>query len=148
MRRVRLALFTRGRFSGVAGRRMRSLREHPACASARSAGVLELRQLLQRLLGGSRQLDLAAGFIEHEALIGDGHHAAAEVEKASDLEHREENPIASDDDVLDRADLFVLIVHDAAADQLARAIAFGNGVHVDNYELYTLRKYRQGGRGG
>ncbi len=32
---------------------------------------------------------------------------AAEMEKASDLEHREENPIASDDDVVDCADLFV-----------------------------------------
>jgi hypothetical protein len=64
---------------------------------------------------------------------------AAEMEKASDLEHREENSIASDNDVLDCADLLVLIVHDAAADQLARAITIGNGVHVDNYELYTLR---------
>jgi hypothetical protein len=27
------------------------------------------------------------------------------MEKASDLEYREEDPIASDDDVLDRADL-------------------------------------------
>src|ERR1700730_4731674 len=148
MRRVRLALFTRGRFSGVAGRRMRSLREHPACASARSAGVLELRQLLQRLLGGSRQLDLASRFVEHEALIRDSHPVAAEMEKASDLEHREENPIASDDDVLDRADLFVLIVHDTAPNQLTGAITIRNGTDIDNHELDTLRQHRQGGRGG
>src|ERR1700730_16776950 len=114
---------------------------------AASAGVFELRQLLHRFLGGSRQLDLAAGFVEHEALVGYSHHPATEVEKASDLEHREENPIASDDDVLDRADLFVLIVHDGAADQLARAITIGNGVDVDNHELDTLRQYWHGGRG-
>src|SRR6266436_5046465 len=87
---------------------------------------------------GSRQLDLASGFVEHEALIGDSHPMAAEMEKASDLEHREENPIASDDDVLDCADLFVLIVHDAATDQLARAITIGNSMDVDNHELDTL----------
>jgi hypothetical protein len=70
------------------------------------------------------------------------------VEKASHLEHREENPIASDNDVLDRADLFVLIVHDGAADQLARAIPISYGMDIDNHELNTLRQYRQGGRGG
>jgi hypothetical protein len=71
----------------------------------------------------------------------------AEEEKAPDLEHREKNTVASDDDVLDAADPLVLVIHDIAAYQLARAIAFRHGVHVDNDELDTLRQHGQRDRG-
>src|SRR5712671_6707733 len=107
----------------------------PGYTQAGSAGVLELRQILQRFLSRSRQFDLAAGFVENEALKRDGYHMAADVQETSDLQHREKNFVFPDNDVLDSPDLLVLIVDDAAADQLARAIAFRNGVHVDDDEL-------------
>jgi hypothetical protein len=47
----------------------------------------------------------------------------SQAQKAADLEHREENAVPVDDDVVDRADPLVTIVHDGAARQLARTIA-------------------------
>ena len=49
------------------------------------AGVFELRQLFQRFLSRSRQLDLGAVVLENEALKGDRYHAPADVEKSADL---------------------------------------------------------------
>jgi hypothetical protein len=43
--------------------------------------------------------------VEHEALEGDGDKAAAKAEKATDLKHCEQHAVATDDDVIDRADI-------------------------------------------
>jgi hypothetical protein len=69
------------------------------------------------------------------------------VEKTPDLKHREKGFVFSNDDVLDRSDFLVLVVDDAAADQLARAIALGDLMHVNDDELDFLRQYGHRERG-
>jgi hypothetical protein len=78
---------------------------------------------------------------ENEALKRDSYHTPADVEKTPDLKHREKGFVFSNDDVLDRPDFLVLVVDDAAADQLARAIALGDLMHVNDDELDLLRQY-------
>jgi hypothetical protein len=69
------------------------------------------------------------------------------VEKSPDLQDCKENFVLSNDDILYCPDLLVLVIDDAAADQLARAIALRHGVHVDDHEFDALREYGQGQRG-
>src|SRR5512132_2590442 len=111
----------------------------PHAGRALSAAVRELRQLLDLVPACPRQHDLTARVIQNQRLIGDGHQATAQAEKAADLEHREENAVATDDDVIDGADPLVVIINDIAARQLARPVALRDGRHVDNDEFNRLR---------
>src|SRR5512132_1610482 len=111
-------------------------------STARGPGALsrrELRQLLDLVPACPRQHDLTARVIQNQRLIGDGHQATAQAEKAADLEHREENAVATNDDVIDGADPLVVIINDIAARQLARPVALRDGRHVDNDEFNRLR---------
>src|SRR3954447_26495388 len=119
----------------------------PARPDQAALGVLELRQLLELVLGRPRQHDLAAVVLQVQALERDGHEAAAEPEEAADLEHREQDAVAADDDVVDRADLLVLVVDDVAALELAGAVALGDGRHVDHDEV-DRRLRERGSRAG
>jgi hypothetical protein len=100
--------------------------------------VLELLQFLQRLARRSRELNLATGVIQDERLKGNCNEAGAEAQEAADLQNRKEHFVASDNDVVDLADLFILVVGDVGAFQLARAIAARNRFHVDDDELDCL----------
>src|SRR3954447_1309254 len=120
----------------------------PARPGQAASGVLELRQLLELVLGRPRQHDLAAVVLQVQALERDGHEAAAEPEEAADLEDCEQRvPVTADDDVVDRADLLVLVVDDVAALELAGAVALLDGRHIDDDEV-DCRLRERGSRAG
>jgi len=47
----------------------------------------------------------------------------ADAEEPADLQHGEQHALLIDDDVVERSDVFVLVVGDACADQLRPAMA-------------------------
>jgi len=62
-----------------------------------------------------------------------------DAEETTDLEHGEQGTVARNDEVVDGADLLVLLVGDAAARELRRALALRDRTHVDGDEPHRLR---------
>src|SRR5580704_17056628 len=69
---------------------------------------------------------------------------SAHAEEAADLQHREIQLllVLVRDHIIDRSDLFVLVVDDAAADQLAHPIALRHDREVYLDELYACLRQR------
>src|SRR5687768_13316671 len=85
-----------------------------------SAGVLVLRQLLERVPACARPCDLLGRVVHLEGLPLHVDEMASDAEKTTDLQYHEHRTVARDDDFIDLADFLVLVVYDVRAFELAR----------------------------
>lgn len=68
---------------------------------------------------------------------------AAESEKAANLNHRAKRVVVTaDDEVIDLADILIVVVDDGLAGELARAPAFPDCLYVDRDKLDALCEHQ------
>lgn len=75
--------------------------------AADSDVILEFRHILEFLLGGSRKHNFGP-CANLQRLVRDGHEMAADSEESADLQDRKKHAVLADDQIIDRADSFVL----------------------------------------
>jgi hypothetical protein len=69
---------------------------------------------------------------------------AAQAEEAANLEDAKQDArlVMSDDKVIDRSNLFILAIHDVAAEQFAGPVALRNGTDIndDEFDMCTVTR--------
>src|SRR3984957_5556338 len=108
----------------------------PMGRSGHRSGIVEFGQLAERVLGGARQHELVTLIVDCEARIRDGDETTPEAQEAA---HRNDSEqyliIRRDYQVVNHADLFVLVVLDCGADQATGAIGLCQRLDVDCNQL-------------
>jgi hypothetical protein len=107
-------------------------------------GVAEFWHFSQLVLGRASQGDLVVWNIQFQALVRDRDEVAAHAEEAANLEDGKQDARVGvpNDKVVDRADLFILLVHYVAADQFGGPVALRNGMDIndDKFDLLCMEE--------
>jgi hypothetical protein len=123
----------------------RSAHDKPICLNAlgfirnrRSLPVFHFRQALKFLLRSAGQLNLATLVIDLQRIIGHRNQSTANAEEAADLQHRIKRIVVADDQIIERANLFILVVGHTAPKELADAVSLVDVGNIDFDQVYAL----------
>jgi hypothetical protein len=88
------------------------------------------------LFGCAGQFNPFAGIVDLQAIIRNCDKTTTQAEKSADLNYCEQYFLPVDDNIVQRSDLFVLVMENTVADQLGGPIALRQDGHVDFNQLY------------